>query len=106
MTLKPVQPAIFVLAAALCCFAQDRNAPVKKNYADEKARGATKTSPLIDHSGAVLPASKTYAIYWGNTGGFPSDLQFGMVSLLSGFNRSSYLGIAEQYMRGAATSTA
>jgi len=106
MTLKPGRPAILVLAAALSCFAQDRNAPVKKNYADEQARAASKASPLIDHGGAVQPASKTYAIYWGSTGGFPSDLQSGMASLLSGFNGSSYLGIAEQYMRGAAISTA
>ena len=69
----------------------------------KKASGMA--GPLIDHGGPVLPASKTYAIYWGPIGDFPVDLQSGMQALLSGFNGSSYLGIAEQYMRGAGIST-
>src|SRR5947208_10875242 len=108
--LQPQPRVYIVLAAALSCYAvaaaQNRDAPVKKNYgqnvADERARPkGTKVNPLIDHGGTVLPASRTYAIYWGTTGDFPVDLQSGMASLLSGFNGSSYLGIAQQYMRGA-----
>jgi hypothetical protein len=66
----------------------------------------TSTNPLIDHGGTVLPASKTFAIYWGDQTAFPSDLKDGMASLLGGFNGSSYLGIAQQYMRGANISSA
>lgn len=66
----------------------------------------TKSANLVDHGGTVLPASKSVAIYWGNPADFPSDLQAGMASLLGGFDGSSYLGIMQQYMRGAAiTST-
>jgi hypothetical protein len=102
------RPIVFGLAAALSCFAQDRDKPIKKTYEQTVVEGwATRNGgPLVDHGGLVLPASKTYAIYWGPASGFASDLQSGMVSLLSGFNGSSYLGIAQQYMRGAAVSTA
>ncbi len=65
-----------------------------------------KVNDLVDHGGTVLPASTTYAIYWGTPSDFPSDLESGMAALLSGFAGSSYLGIAGQYMRGAAISTA
>ena len=73
------------------------------------AQGARKNGGggnLIDHGGVVLGSSKTYAIYWGTQSDFPSDLEAGMEELLSGFSGSSYLGIAMQYMRGAAVSTA
>ena len=62
--------------------------------------GATP-SPLIDHGGKVLTASKTYAIWWGAQADFPSDAQTGIPQLLGGFGGSSYLAIATQYMRGA-----
>jgi hypothetical protein len=71
----------------------------------EEALAANKAYPLVDHGGAVLASSKTVAIYWGDQTAFPSDLQSGMAALLGGFNGSSYLGIATQYMRGAAVST-
>jgi hypothetical protein len=61
---------------------------------------------LIDHGGKILSASRTYAIFWGNAAQFPSDARAGLPSLLQGFNGSSYLGIAGQYMRGAAISSA
>src|SRR5262249_15549340 len=68
--------------------------PVKKQRA-----------PLIDHGGAVLASSTTYAIYWGTPSNFPADLEDGMAALLSGLDGSSYLHIPSQYMRGAAVST-
>jgi hypothetical protein len=71
----------------------------------EHAGGKTRSSNLIDHGGAVLSTSKTVAIYWGDASGFSSDLQDGMTSLLTGLSGSSYLGIAQQYMRGAAIAT-
>lgn len=61
---------------------------------------------LIDHGGNVLPASNTYAIWWGTASSFPSDAESGIDSLFDGFNGTSFLGIAKQYMRGAAVSTA
>jgi hypothetical protein len=60
---------------------------------------------LVDHGGPVLAASKTVAIYWGTPSAFPADLTTGMNALLAGFTGSSYLGVARQYMRGAAIST-
>jgi hypothetical protein len=90
--------------------AQSKSAAPRKNYdqttAETQARkGQTSAGPLIDHGGPVLASSKTYAIYWGTASDFPTDLQGGMGSLLSGFNGSSYLGIAQQYMHGSAVST-
>jgi hypothetical protein len=66
---------------------------------------ASTPSPLTDHGGPVLAASKTYAIYWGPASDFPGDLQAGMAALLTGFNGSSYLGLAREYMRGASVSS-
>ncbi len=81
------------------------SAPVR-SMEDATLGGAKKTGgPLIDHGGAVLASSTTYAIYWGTQVDFPGDLESGMEGLLSGFNGSTYLGIANQYMRGAAIST-
>jgi hypothetical protein len=69
--------------------------------------GASHRSPagtnLIDHGGPVLSVSTTYAIYWGTS--FPSDLKASMTSLFQGFEKSSYLAIANQYMRGATAVT-
>src|SRR5215469_1066260 len=49
-------------------------------------------APLVYHGGKLLSASKTYAIFWGPRGNFPSDLFSGMASLLGGFGGSRYLG--------------
>jgi hypothetical protein len=71
-----------------------------------QAKGtATVSSPLIDHGGKVLTQSNTYAIWWGPSSQFPGDAQTGLTKLLSGFGGSSYLAIANQYMRGAATNS-
>jgi hypothetical protein len=80
-------------------------APEPKVHNSNAGGKSTKNAPtpLIDHNGAVLPASNVYAIYWGTN--FPGDLQTGMDALLGGLNGSSYLAIAQQYMRGAAVST-
>jgi hypothetical protein len=61
--------------------------------------------PLVDHGGKVLSTSNSYAIYWGDATAFPSDLESGMAAMLTGFESSSYLGIAAQYMRGAGVAT-
>ena len=67
--------------------------------------GGGGSSNLVDHGGRVLPASHAYAIYWGGSSAFPSDLQSGISSLFDGMTSSSFLGISNQYMRGAAAST-
>jgi hypothetical protein len=72
---------------------------------DNGAKNRGGTSLLIDHGGPVLSSSKTVAIYWGTQTDFPSDLKPAMAQLLDGFGGSSYLGIAEQYMRGAPISS-
>lgn len=66
------------------------------------APAATGQPPLVYNGGKLLPSSKTYAIWWGPTSGFPSDARTGMERLLGGFGGSSYLAIANQYMAGGA----
>ena len=66
--------------------------------------GGSTPSPLVDHGGSVLATSATYDIWWGS--GFPSDAESAIGLELGGFVGSSYLGIAQQYMRNAAIATA
>ena len=105
-----IAPLLFAIIAA--CAAEDdpvSDSPVPSVHAQSqdaiKAAKTTKSSNVVDHGGLVLPASNTYAIYWGNAADFPSDLQAGMDALLGGLNRTDYLDIATQYMRGASAST-
>lgn len=71
-----------------------------------KGSRSTAPSPLVDHGGPVLASSATYAIFWGPLADFPGDEVEGVQSILEGFGGSSYLAMANQYMRGAtATST-
>jgi serine protease len=71
----------------------------------QASAGTSSTSPLVDHGGRVLSSSKTYAIFWGTPSAFPTDLKTGIASLFEGLAGTSFLGIAQQYMRGAATGT-
>jgi hypothetical protein len=78
--------------------------------AGERGIGPKRTKPLggsllLDHGGPVLASSTLYPIYWGDPAAFPSDLGGAMDALLGGLNGSSYLGIAQQYLRGASIST-
>jgi hypothetical protein len=59
---------------------------------------------LIDHGGQVIANSRSYAIFWGPSTAWSSDVQSpsGLAALFGGFNGSNYLQIAAQYMRGAA----
>ena len=66
---------------------------------------ATSTSNLIDHHGEILPASKTVLVFWGPSSAWSKDVVTGLQGLFAGFNGSKYLGIAEQYMRGASISS-
>lgn len=62
---------------------------------------ASTTSPLIDHGGKILPTSDTYAIWWGSSTAWSSDVEGGMATLFGGFNGTSFLNTGKQYMRGA-----
>ena len=66
---------------------------------------STSSTQLVDHGGNVLPTSNVYAIWWGNPSGFPSDAKSGIDSMFEGLTGTSFLGIASQYMRGAASTT-
>jgi hypothetical protein len=67
--------------------------------------GSTKGGgPLIDKGGKVLPNSTTYAIFWGPSADFPSDIGY-VKSFLQALNGSTYLKVADQYMRGTTAST-
>jgi hypothetical protein len=67
---------------------------------------ASSTGNLIDHGGPVLAASHTYAVFWGSQSAWSPDVPSGIATLLGGFNGSNYLGISQQYMRGASISSA
>jgi hypothetical protein len=95
--------ALIALCIAACDAAPED--AEETNVRSVSAGKATHNYPLVDHNGLVLPASKTYAVYWGTASDFPSDLEDGMTSLLNGFDGSSYLGIAQQYMRGQSVTT-
>ena len=70
------------------------------------AGGASSSSGnLIDHGGQITPASHTYAIFWGPPSAWSTDVAPGIGSFFSGLNGSSFLGIAQQYMRGASVSS-
>ena len=63
------------------------------------------SSNLVDNGGKILAASHVYAIYWGTPSAFPADLHTGIANLFGGLNGSSFLGIAQQYMRGSGISS-
>ena len=79
---------------------------LQRGVPDTKAnKGSSQTQNVIDHHGPVLPSSKQYFIFWGPPGDFPRDAMTGLTSLAQGLAGSSYLGIMQQYMRGASIST-
>jgi hypothetical protein len=70
---------------------------------------APSSGNLIDHGEQIMPASHTYAIFWGSPSAWPPDVydvSAGIASLFSRFDGSSYLRTAQQCMRGKAISTA
>lgn len=115
-----VVPSLFALVAA-CSSAgpngepisestsalQEEEAPQHVHWQKGEAHGGggSTSSPLVDHGGKVLAASNTYAIWWGTPSAFPSDAQAGIDALFGGMNNTSFLGIADQYMRGAPISS-
>ncbi|MCU1461828.1 MAG: hypothetical protein JWO37_1903 [Acidimicrobiales bacterium] len=64
----------------------------------QKGTHRRATANLVDHGGGVLPASHTYAIWWGSPSAFPTDAHTEIPALLSGLAGPTYTGIASQYM--------
>jgi hypothetical protein len=60
---------------------------------------------LIDHGGPIFPMTRTFLLFWGETSAFPADARGALEALLGGLQGSSYLGVVEQYLRGASAST-
>jgi hypothetical protein len=60
---------------------------------------------LIDHGGPVAPATRTYALWWGDMKAFAADARTALETMLRGMDGSSYLGVADQYMRGGRATT-
>ena len=111
---RPVRTVSFSAAAVavgLCAitasFAAPAGAATGPDGHARAAKGGPNQGPtnLVDHGGKILTASKTYAIWWGAPASFPSDAKTGLTSLLSGLGGSSYLQLAQQYMRGAAVTS-
>jgi hypothetical protein len=60
---------------------------------------------LIDSGGNVMPATRTFALWWGDMSAFPPDAQPNLEALLAGLNGSAYLGVLDQYLRGGHATT-
>jgi hypothetical protein len=83
---------------------QDLSEEIPQHVLHNKAtNGGSSANNLVDHGGRVLPAANVYAIWWGMQSAFPSDAKAGIDSLFKGLSGTSFLGIANQYMRGAST---
>lgn len=111
MKLVIVSLVVSVGAVVGCSSAPEQTGTLAEDIAggNEHVRGGSKSTsgptPLIDHGGPVLTSSNTYAIFWGPLADFPSDEVSGVKSVLGGFDGSSYLGIATQYMHGPTPTT-
>jgi plastocyanin len=60
---------------------------------------------LKDHGGPVYSAARIYALWWGDPSLFAADVRSTQEALLRGLDGSAYLAVADQYMRGARTTT-
>jgi hypothetical protein len=60
---------------------------------------------LIDHGGNVAASTRTFALWWGDPIAFPPDARTVLESLLVGLDGAAYLGVADEYMRGAHSTT-
>lgn len=71
-----------------------------------RPNSTSTTSNLVDHGGKILPASNTYALWWGTSSAWASDVQQGIGTMFDGLNGSPFLSIAAQYMRTALITSA
>jgi hypothetical protein len=106
-----------VLIASFAGAAASSAAPVKnthfpisymavKDAHGSRGHGGGGASNLIDNGGKILPISNTYALYWGTSSSWASDVQSGLGTFFGGLNNTSFLKTGLQYMRGAGISTA
>lgn len=106
--MKKILAIVFCLFTLFACSAATDDgvdAPEGLRFKDAKP-SRSNSGNLIDHGGKVLPASNTYAIWWGTQASFPSDAQDGLTAFFNGLNGTSFLGVTNQYMRSdSATST-
>jgi len=109
MKLLIVSLVVSVGAITGCSGAPEATGTVAESVSDgaEHVKGFSKATagptPLIDHGGPVLTASNSYAIFWGS--GFPGDEVTGVETLLGGLNGTTYLGTANEYLRGDTATT-
>jgi len=60
---------------------------------------------LVDHGGSVAPSTRTFLLWWGDVSAFSPDTGTVLEAVLRGLDGTSYLGIADQYLRGARATT-
>ena len=97
---------LITLTLAACVAASAAGTAAAHSLKQKGAAGAaTSSSNLVDHGGEITPTSHTYAIFWGPSGAWSGDVVGGIGNFFSGLNGSSFLGIAQQYMRGASVSS-
>jgi hypothetical protein len=60
---------------------------------------------LVDHGGSVAVSTRTFALWWGDLNTFAADGRTVVESLLVGLDGSAFLGVADEYMRGAHATT-
>jgi hypothetical protein len=97
------------MVAVGCASASESTSSAPEELSDsphvkQASKQQSGSGPLLDRGGDVLAHSNTYAIFWGPAASFPADEVAGVESFLGGLDNSSYLAIANQYMRAPATS--
>ena len=60
---------------------------------------------LVDRGGPLAPATRTFAVFWGDPGAWSADLRATQEDLLRNLEGSDYLALADQYLRGAVATT-
>lgn len=105
--MKKILAAVFSLFALLACSAAtDDSTDMPDGLRFKNARPFSSSGGnLIDHGGKILPASNTYAIWWGSQSAFPVDAKDGLTSFFNGLNGTSFLGVTTQYMRAGNPTT-
>ena len=100
--------AVVVIALGLLSLGTAQALTLRSASGAANAPTDTSVAPahvdLVDHGGAVLPAATVHALWWGPTADFPADERATVEAELAALNGSSYLAVANQYLRGAAAS--
>jgi hypothetical protein len=82
---------------------------VATSHADPSSSGSAlvsvRWSDMVDYGSGVLASTRTFAVWWGDQSVFGADVRPHLEGFLSGLDGSTYLAVADQYMRGAKTTT-